>query len=102
MDISLRELKHLVQPGLTHSFELGKAYLIRTVTMYYTGRISAITDTDLVLTTASWIADTGRFSNALETGELSEVEPFIDEVIISRSAIIDATQWRHDLPKATK
>ena len=59
-----------------HSFDVGKSYLIRSVTMYYTGRLASVTDTDLVLEDAAWIADTGRFATALKTGELNEVEPF--------------------------
>jgi len=74
-----------------HSYEVGKAYFIRSVTMYYTGRIAGITDTDLVLEDAAWIADTGRFATALKTGSLNEVEPFTDPVILPRGAIVDAT-----------
>ena len=85
-----------------HSFELGGAYLIRTVTMYYTGRLRRITDTDLLLTDAAWIADTGRFATALKTGVVSEVEPFPDAVIISRGCIVDATFWPHALPREQK
>ena len=85
-----------------HSFELGKCYLIRTVTMYYTGRLSRITETDLVLEDAAWIADTGRFATALKTGSLNEVEPFGDPVILPRGAIVDATIWAHPLPREQK
>lgn len=82
-----------------HSFEVGKCYLIRGVTMYYTGRLASISDTDLVLADAAWIADTGRFSDALRTGDLNEVEPFALPVIVPRSSIVDATEWTHALPR---
>jgi hypothetical protein len=88
--------------GPSHSFVIGKAYLIRTVTMYYTGKLVSITDYDLVLDDAAWIADTGRFSEALKAGVLNEVEPFINPVIIPRGGIIDATEWSHALPRAAK
>ena len=81
---------------------LGEKYLIRTVTSYYTGRITAITETDLVLGDAAWIANTGRFHTVLATGLLDEVEPFIHPVIVSRGGIIDATVWTHDLPREQK
>lgn len=84
------------------SFEVGEAYLIRTVTMYYTGRVKSITDYDIVLSDAAWIADTGRFHDALTSGELSEVEPFVDDVIVSRGSIVDATKWNHKLPMVQK
>jgi hypothetical protein len=85
-----------------HSFEVGKAYLIRTVTMYYTGRLAEVTETDLLLEDAAWIADTGRFHNVLETGSFNEVEPFVSPVIVSRGCIVDATVWRHPLPREQK
>jgi len=102
MEITLSELRELTQPSLSHSFVVGTQYLIRTVTMYYTGRLLAVTDSDLVLEDAAWVADTGRFHNALKTGELNEVEPFTDRVIVPRGGIIDATAWTHDLPRAQK
>jgi hypothetical protein len=86
----------------TSPWQIGENYLIRTVTMHLTGKLIALTDKELVLFNASWIADSGRFHDALETGTLSEVEPFIDNVIVSRAALVDATKWRHDLPRAQK
>ena len=43
---------------------------------------------------AAWIADTGRFADSLKTCEFSEVEPFPQgrEVIVGRSAVIDAVE----------
>lgn len=55
-----------------------------------------------MLSDASWIADTGRFSVALVKGELNEVEPFPASVIVGRSGIIDCTRWSHDLPRNVK
>ncbi len=86
----------------SHSFEVGRSYLIRTVTLYYTGRLQEVTDSDLVLVDAAWIADTGRFHDALKTGELNEVEPFINPVIIPRGCVIDSTIWTHPLPRRQK
>lgn len=104
MEISLSEFVEAVgtKTGSSHSFIVGKKYLIRTVTFFYTGCVAKITDTDLVLTDAAWIADTGRFADCLKNGKLNEVEPFIDDVIIPRSGIIDATRWNHDLPRDQK
>ena len=59
--------------------------------MINTGRLVAVTDKELLLEDAAWIADTGRFSDALLSCEFAEVEPFPEgEVIIGRGAIIDA------------
>ena len=74
-------------------WEVGKNYLIRTVTMIDTGRLVAVGEHELVLEDAAWIADTGRFQQALESGSFSEVEMFPKgRVIIGRSAVIDAVQ----------
>lgn len=102
MDISFSEIRELLKPTLSHSFVVGTKYLIRTVTMYYTGLLISVTDSDVVLSDAAWIADTGRFHDALKTGELNEIEPFRHNVIIPRGCIIDATTWDHDLPRVQK
>lgn len=74
-------------------WEIGAIYLIRTVTMIDTGRLVAVTDQELVLEDAAWIADTGRFSDALRDSEFREVEPFPPgRVIVNRGAVIDAVQ----------
>ena len=84
------------------AFEVGKSYLIRTVTLYYTGRIKRITSSELVLEDVAWIPDTGRFSECLTEGNFNEVEPFQNDVIIPKSSIIDGTIWPHQLPRAVK
>ena len=87
----LAALFSVAQPD--HPFEIGAVYLIRTVTMIDTGRLLRVTPTELVLEDAAWIADTGRFSDALKAVSFNEVEPFPDgEVIIGRGAIIDAVK----------
>ena len=72
-------------------WEIGSIYLIRTVTMIDTGRLVAVTPQELVLEDAAWIADTGRFSDALKSLSFNEIEPFPDgRVIVGRGGIIDA------------
>jgi len=66
--LTIGELKGLInfipkQNGISTSFMVGEKYFIRSVTHYYTGRLKTITDTDLVLEDAAWIADTVRFLN---------------------------------------
>lgn len=75
------------------AWEIGKNYLIRTVTMIDTGRLVAVTEHELVLEDAAWIADTGRFAQAVENADFGEVEPFPSgRVIVGRGSIIDAVQ----------
>lgn len=114
IQLSVEELRELVlrttvhgeplrlQECKTHSFETGKAYLIRTVTMHYTGRVLAVTNSDVVLEDAAWIAYTGRFADSLQTGELSEIEPYPGRVAVCRGAMVDFCEWPHKLPKVQK
>lgn len=96
-------LEPVILSSETGPWRIGKNYLIRTVTMIDTGRLVAVTPGELVLEDAAWIADTGRFADALKTGKLNEVEPFPEgQVIIGRGSIIDATIWVHDLPRIQK
>lgn len=75
------------------TWEIGKNYLIRTVTMIDTGKLVAVGQQELVLESAAWIADTGRFAGALQSVEFNEVEPFPEgRVIIGRGSVIDAIQ----------
>lgn len=79
-------------------FEIGKAYFIRTVTYFATGRVKSIIGKFLVLEEAAWIADTGRFSDALAIGVMNEVEPVPGEMIINTDSVTDAFPWTHKLP----
>jgi hypothetical protein len=74
----LAGLQTALAPTAQSVWELGAAYLIRTVTMFDTGRVVAVTEHEIVLEDAAWIADTGRFADALQKCEFSEVEPFPD------------------------
>jgi len=86
----------------SEAWKIGQAYFIRTVTMYLTGRLVKLTAQELVLEEAAWIADTGRFSEAMKTGKFDEVEPFHGPVIVGRGSIVDAQEWSLILPKEMK
>jgi hypothetical protein len=113
LNITMNELGELVagllgvmKPDSTSnrscSLKVGEKYLIRTVTFYYLGRLNSITDCDLVLENASWIPDTGRFSDCLVSGELNEIEPYPNTVIVNRGMISDCSVWKHTLPREKK
>lgn len=88
--------------GTESVWVIGKKYLVRTVTMIQLGELTRVTERELVMKNACWVADTGRFSTAVSTGELNEVEMFYTDVIISRGALVDAVEWLHNLPNKTK
>ncbi len=78
-------------------FKKGKAYFIRTVTYHLTGQVVTIEGDFLILKDAAWIADSGRFTQAIADGKLDEVEP-VGEAIVNMKGIIDAFPWKHALP----
>ena len=83
-------------------FKIGGSYFFRTVTYFATGKVKAVVGQFLVLEDAAWIADTGRFSNALATGILDEVEPVKVEMFINLNSLTDAFVWDHKLPRDQK
>ena len=85
-----------------HPYSIGTSYLIRTVTYAQVGRLVAVHDNELVLDDASWVADTGRFMDALKSGTLDEVEPVFHPIIVNRGAIVDVYVWAHTLPREPK
>jgi hypothetical protein len=82
-------------------FEVGEAYLIRTVTYHILGRVKSIKGNFLVMNEASWVADSGRFNEAIGKGTLNEVE-YVGDAIVAITAISDAYPWSHKLPKESK
>jgi len=89
-----------------YPFEVGKQYFIRTVTYHSAGRVQAIVGSFLILEKGSWIADSGRFSNALKEGfeniENSEIEPYPGSWIVNIGSIVDACEYMHSLPVEQK
>jgi hypothetical protein len=85
-------------------YTIGKNYFIRTVTMIYTGKLVEVTGSDLIIADAAWIADTGRFAQAIATGIFSEVEPYPDGVLVNvnRGAIVDSCAVTWELPRTQK
>lgn len=105
MELSIADIRELLGTSSQPSANVlvGKKVLIRTVTFYYTGFVVAESDRWIVLEDAAWIANTGKFSTALKTGQLNEVEPYPDGAMwVSANAVVDVSEWKHDLPRSTK
>ncbi len=86
------------------AYVVGRNYLFRTVTHIVTGKLLRIHSDGLIVTDAAWIADTGRYAQAVATGSFSEVEPYPDgaEVVINATAMIDAVEINGALPRSQK
>lgn len=85
-------------------FEIGKSVFIRKVTMIFTGKVVGVSDGFVQLSDAAWIADTGRYSQAVATGDFMEVEPYPDNTIVNVSTgdIVDWVEVKWPLPRLQK
>ena len=92
---------NLVEQKIEHPFEIDEDYFIRTVTYHLVGRVKKASGKFLILKNASWLADSGRFMNAIQDGTLDEVEP-VGDVFVNIDSIVDAFPWCHKLPKNQK
>ena len=80
---------------------VGKKLFIRTVTYHLVGKVEKIFGNFMQLSKASWVADSGRFMNAIKDGTLDEVEP-VGEAFVNINSITDAFPFNHDLPTKQK
>ena len=113
-DLTLSQIKEIASliPSLTgvgfipkcgYKAVLNKKLFIRSVTHYYTGFLKEIYHDLLLLEDVSWIPDTGNFSEALKTGNFSEVEPFFEkETRVMRGGLIDCSEYGFELPLTQK
>ena len=85
-----------------YPFTVGESYFIRTVTYHLTGKVNQIKGKFLILEEAAWIADSGRFMQAINDGTLGEVEPIKVVAIVNIDTITDAFPWMHELPRDQK
>jgi hypothetical protein len=112
-ELTIGQAKELANPlnnktdsNKSHPFKIGENYFIRTVTMSHDGKLEAVYDDILVLSSASWVADSGRLSDAMRSGleslSSSEIEPFVNDIFIGRGALIDMTLYNFPLPTKQK
>lgn len=82
----------------------GETVFIRTYTYHYTGRVVLHSSDWIVLEDAAWVAESGRWGEAMVEGKLDEVEVYPDgrQVFICMSSIVEVTQWPHGLPRESK
>ena len=78
----------------------GKSFF-RTVTYHLVGKVVGRMGDFLWLENASWVADSGRFMQAIKNGQLKEVEP-VGSCGVNLKAVTDFFPWKHPLPKEQK
>lgn len=80
---------------------VGQKLFIRTITYHLVGKVEKIVGHFFQLKDASWIADSGRFMQAIKDGSLDEVEP-VGDAFVNINSITDMFPWKHSLPKSQK
>ena len=80
---------------------VGGKYFFRTVTYHLVGEVVKCVGGFLELKNASWVADSGRFMNAIKEGTLDEVEP-VGKGYVNVNTIVDFFPWKHKLPTKQK
>lgn len=76
---------------------IGHNFFFRTVTYHLIGKVTKRIGLFLQLEEASWIADSGRFMNAIKEGSLNEVEP-VGQAFLNLESVTDFFPWKHKLP----
>jgi len=81
---------------------IGKKFFFRLATYHQVGKVvSNPFGMFLELENASWVADSGRFMQAIQNGELNELEP-VGKSFINIDTCIDFFPWNHELPTFQK
>ena len=81
-------------------YSLPENVLICTITHYYVGlRVDDKSSDFMILKNATWVVNTGRLSECLNSGKLAEVETPKDGIVwINKAAIVSIWEWKHRLP----
>ncbi len=80
---------------------VGEKFFFRTVTYHLTGRVKKVIGSIIEIENAAWIADSGRFMNAIKEGTLNEVEP-VGRAFLNINSVVDFFPWKHALPEKQK
>lgn len=80
---------------------VGGKFFFRTVTYHLTGKVKKVIGSILELEDSAWIADSGRFMQAIKDGKLNEVEP-VGKAYLNMNSITDFFPWKHKLPMEQK
>lgn len=80
-------------------YEVGEDYVLRTVTMIYLGKLKTETEDAIILEDCAWIPDTSRWSEFLQGKSPKEMEPYQEDVIVYKGALLDATKMKQKIKR---
>lgn len=69
----------------------GQGVFMRCVTYHYTGIVVEADNGFVRLKKAAWIAESGRFADAVKNEEFNEVEPYTNDICVNVQSIVDVT-----------
>jgi len=81
---------------------IGKTLFFRTVTYHCVGKVIHRVGAFLQLENYAWVADSGTFTQAINDGTLSEVEPVDVPAWVNLETVSDMFIWNHGLPLKQK
>lgn len=85
-----------------HAFPAGHYMYFRCVTYHYVGKIERVLPYEVLLSNPVWVADSGKWQRAYETGELTDYMHGPDYLLLGRLSIVDAGPWTAAPPKYIK
>ena len=80
---------------------VGKKWFFRTVTYHMLGKVKRVIGGVVELECASWVADSGRFTQFVKDGTVNEVEP-VGQWFVNLDTVTDFGPWKHALPTKQK
>ena len=104
-DLTIGELKEAIAmlncATAASPVKRGEKVFIRTLTYHLVGEVQEVRGDFVRLLYPSWVADSGRWNEALRDGKLSEVEKCLEYCWVNLGAAVDIHPWLHDLPNET-
>lgn len=91
-----------------HPFEVGRAYLFETVTLYYVGIVTQVDPCWVHLEKASWVHRTGRkstlfrlkdFAAQFPPGEFQPRTEYVGKAYVAAGAIVAVLPFLGDVPE---
>jgi len=80
-------------------YQVGEDYVVRSVTMIYLGKLKQETQDALILEDCAWIPETSRWSDFLTGTKPKEMEPYPDDVIIYKGALLDVVKMKNKIER---
>ena len=79
------------------NFEIGRQYVIRTVTMIFVGTVKKASTLEIVLEKAAWVPSTCQWSRFLNGEDPNGMEPYPMDVTVPYGCIVDYSEPKNEI-----